>query len=266
MNRMFRQWRALFSIYFQDGIAYKASGLIWVLTDVATAVTMPLVWAAASAGGAIQGFDQRAFVLYYLTMLLISCFVTCHYMWEIAWEIKEGIFSTYLVRPIGYMQLMFVRNFAWRIVRTMIFLPLFLLLIWAYGGYLGGQSLYLGWETWVAILLGHTLSFSFVMALGMLALFVQEATAIFELYYVPMLFLSGQLFPIALLPDWARNLAALFPFYYTTGFPTEVAIGRIGSTDALQGIGLQVAWIGGSLVLQRVLWAHGLRHYTGVGM
>ncbi|MBX7133392.1 MAG: ABC-2 family transporter protein [Fimbriimonadaceae bacterium] len=266
MLRRLRHWRALFSIYIQDGLAYKASGFIWVLTDVATAATMPLVWAAAAGTGTIGGFDRQGFVLYYLTMLLISCFVTCHYMWEISWEIKEGYFSTYLVRPISYMQFMFVRNFAWRIVRTMIFFPLFLLLVYAYGGFLGGSTLYLGWQVWLAIFLGHVLSFVFVMAMGMLALFVQEANAIFELYYIPMLFLSGNLFPVSLLPDWARNLSALFPFYYTTGFPTELAIGRIQPDQCYQNIAIQCAWIGFSVVMQRVLWGFGLRHYTGVGM
>lgn len=261
-----RQWRSLFSIYIQDGLAYKASGFIWVLTDVATAATMPLVWAAAAGGGTIGGFDRNGFVLYYLTMLLISCFVTCHFMWEVSWEIKEGYFSTYLVRPIDYMSFMFVRNFAWRIVRTTIFSPLFLFLVYAYGAFAQFGSLYLGWEVWLAILLGHILSYVFVMALAMFALFVQEATALFELYYIPMLFLSGQLFPVSLLPDWARQLAAMFPFYYTTGFPTELAIGRIAPADAATGLGIQLAWIMGALVLQRVLWRFGLRHYTGVGM
>ena len=59
MTATLRKWRAIFGIYFQDGLAYRASGLIWILTDLVTAVTMPLVWANASKGSAtIAGYNM----------------------------------------------------------------------------------------------------------------------------------------------------------------------------------------------------------------
>lgn len=266
MLDVLRRWRAVFAIYIQDGLAYRASGLIWILTDAATAVTMPLVWAAAARSGAIQGFSSQDFVLYYLCMLLIGSFVTSHFMWEVSSEIREGIFSTFLIRPISYYQYMLVRNFAWRCVRTSLFAPLFVLLLWAYSGFLGGAHLNFGPEFWLAVVLGHFVSMCFVMALSMLALFIQEATTVFELYYLPMLFLSGQIVPIALLPDWARTLATAFPFYYTTGLPTEILIGRVDPAAAWPLIGVQALWIVGSYLGFRALWGYGMRHYTGVGM
>lgn len=266
MRRLSRQARAVFAIYIQDGLAYRASGLIWILTDVSTAVTMPLVWAAAAGTGVIQGFDRTDFILYYMCMLLIGSFVTSHFMWDVSWEIKEGYFTSYLLRPIGFFPFMLVRNFAWRIIRTSLFFPFFCLLLWAYSGLLERPDLYLGWEFWTSVFLGHLVSITFVMAMSMIALFVQEATSIFELYYFPMLFLSGQLFPIALLPDWARSLAMLFPFYYTTGLPTEILIGRVGPGEMGSLLGVQVLWITGAYLAHRALWRFGLRHYTAVGM
>ncbi len=267
MTVTLRKWRAIFNIYFQDGLAYRASGLIWILTDLVTAVTMPLVWAkASSGGGTIAGFSTSDFVLYYLCLLLIGSFVTSHIMWEVAMEIKEGQFSTMLVRPVSFYQFTFLRNLSWRIIRTTLFFPFFLVLLWAYRDYLGNAHVFLGWQFWCSLVLGHLVSFSTVMMMAMFALFTQEAMAIFELYYVPMLFLSGQLFPIAVMPEWARVLGRIFPFYYTTGAPTEVLIGRITGPAVYAVLGAQVAWIVVAYLLSRVLWAKGLKHYTGVGM
>lgn len=266
MRNWWRQAKAVFAIYVQDSLAYKASAFIWTLTDATTAVTMPLVWAAAVGSGMIQGYTASDFVLYYLVMLLLTGFITCHFMWEVAYEIREGIFSTYLIRPMDYFQFMLARNYAWRLVRTLIFLPLFGLLILAYWGYVKDATVYLGWEAWVSVLLGNLVSFTFVMAIAMVALFVQEAHAIFELYYFPMLFLSGQLFPVSVLPQWAQQLALVFPFYYTTGLPTEIIVGRVSPQASWPLIGGQVAWVVGCYFLQRFLWRAGLRHYTGVGM
>jgi ABC-2 type transport system permease protein len=260
------KWKAVLAIYFQDNLAYQASWYIWILTDVVTAVTMPLVWASAASSGEIAGFTSTDFILYYLCMLLVNSFVTSHLMWEIAMEIKEGNFSVQLLRPIGFFSFSFFRNLSMRITRTVLFTPIFLLLLWVYSGWLQGASVYLGWEFWVALLLGHLVSFFFVMAMSMIALFTQEAQSIFELYYVPMLFLSGQLFPIALLPNWAQNASMLFPFYYTTALPVEILVGRMNGATALPMIGLQAAWVVLLFFLAKWFWKKGLQHYTGVGM
>lgn len=268
MSATLRKWWAVFGIYFQEGVAYRASGVIWVMTDLVTGATMPLVWVKATqaTGEPIGGFTAGEFVVYYLVMLLVGCFVTSHIMWELATEIKDGQFSMTLMRPMSVYQLTFLRSLSWRVIRPLIFLPFAVALYFAYRSYLGGASIYLGWELWVAVILGHLVSFNFVYMMAMLALFVQEAMALFELYYVPMLFLSGSLFPIAVLPDWARVLALAFPFYFTTGVPTEIAVGRLSGSAAHTLILGQLAWIVGTYLMGRLLWKHGLKHYTAVGM
>lgn len=259
---------AVFGIWFQDGIAYRASGVIWILTDMVTAMTMPLVWIKAGAmdTGTIGGFRAGDIVLYYLCMLLLSCFITSHIMWEVATEIKEGQFSTALMRPISFYQFTFLRNLSWRVIRMGLFAPIFLAMLFFYRGYLTDVHLNMSWEFWTAVVLGHLVSFNFVIMMAMIALFVQEVYSIFELYYVPMLFLSGQLFPVSMLPDWARGLAQLFPFYYTTGAPTEILVGRVTGAESLRILVVQGVWIAVTYILSRVFWSRGLKYYTGVGM
>lgn len=259
---------AVFGIWFQDGIAYRASGVIWILTDMVTAMTMPLVWIRAGAmdSGMIGGFRAGDIVLYYLCMLLLSCFITSHIMWEVATEIKEGQFSTALMRPISFYQFTFLRNLSWRVIRMGLFAPIFLAMLFFYHGYLTDVHLNLSWEFWTSVVLGHLVSFNFVIMMAMIALFVQEVYSIFELYYVPMLFLSGQLFPVSMLPDWARSLAQLFPFYYTTGAPTEILVGRVSGDESLRALVVQGVWIAVTYALSRVFWSRGLKYYTGVGM
>jgi ABC-2 type transport system permease protein len=262
-----RKWNAVFGIYFQDGLAYRASGLIWITTDLVTAVTMPLVWASASkAGGAIAGFTSNGFVLYYLCVLLIGSFVTSHIMWDVAVEIKEGQFTTALLRPISFYQVMFLRNLSWRVIRLCLFTPFFLLLLWLYRGFLGDSHVHLSLLFAVSLVLGHLVSFSLTIMMSMLALFTEEVMSIFELYYIPMLFLSGQLFPVSVMPDWIQALAKLLPFYFTTGAPTEILVGRLSGPAIYPVLGMQAFWIVFCYFGARWLWRVGLKHYTAVGM
>ncbi len=236
------------------------------MTDLTTAVTMPLVWAHASSAGQISGFKTDDFVLYYLCMLLLTGFVSSHLMWEIAMEVKEGQFSTALVRPMSFYQVCFFRNLSWRLIRPSLFAPFFVLMLIAYRPFLTHATVHLGPAFWASLVLGHLVSFCLVMSMSMFALFVQEATSVFELYYVPMLFLSGQLFPIAVLPTWARELAGLFPFYYTVGAPSEILVGRVPAESAWHVVALQAAWAIGCYLVSKIGWQVGLRHYTAVGM
>ncbi len=230
-------------------------------------MTAPLVWIKANeARGPIAGFTSADFVLYYLCMLIISCFVTSHIMWEIATEIKDGGFTTHLMKPVSYFQLTFIRNITWRIIRPLIFLPFLCLFLYFYRGYLTHATVYLGWEVWAAIFLGHLVSFTFVVMMAMIAFFTQEVMSIFEIYYVPMLFLSGGLFPVSMMPDWAVRLAKIFPFYYTVGAPTEMIVGRVPASQFMFILGMQMLWTGLSYAGARGLWAFGIKRYAAVGM
>lgn len=261
-----RRWRAVFSIYFQDSIAYPAGAVIWILTDATTALTMPFVWLSAAKSGAIRGFSGGDLVLYYLCSLLIGAFVTCWFMFDVAFEIKEGQFSSTLVRPFSFFQLCFLRNLSWRVVRLSLTVPFFLFFLWLYREPLAGMRVHVGVELVVSVVMGHLVSFTTAMALSMVALYVGEAMGIFELYFFPQVFLSGSIVPIALLPSWAGAIGRVLPFYYTTGLPTEIMIGRISPAQAWPLIGVQAAWATVGFVFWKTLHRNGLKHYTGVGM
>jgi len=262
-----RKALALFRVWMQDGIAYRAAGVIWILADGVPAMIMPLVWiAAVPEGGTIGGFTAQQFVLYYLVLLLFSNFITSHLMWELAEDIKNGTLSIHLLRPVSYFQVCSIRNFVWRLLRTTLFAPIFGLLLLAYWRNLDFTGSYFGWQVWLSVFLGHLVSYSLVYMLSMLALFLEEARAVFEFYYFPMLFLSGQLFPIHLLPEWASRAATYLPFYYTTALPTDLAVGRVPVEGCLPLLLVQAGWIFAHFWVATLLWKPGLRQYTGVGM
>lgn len=261
-----RHIKAFFKVYLLESIAYRASIVIWVGADMFAALTMPLVWLAATKGGEIQGFTGPQFVAYYILIILLSNFITSHFAWDINYEIREGMLTSQLIRPANWLSYMFVRNLAYRCVRLAVFIPFLIVFLIAYGKNLSQVEYFLGWQFWALVVGGHILSFATVVALGMVSLFTEEAEAVFELYYFPMWFLSGMMVPIDVLPHWAQWLAKALPFYYTVGAPTEILIGRVNPADAVRIVGIQTLYIVGMYLLHRMLWKRGLKRYTGVGL
>ncbi len=267
MRLWFRKARAVFSIYFQDSLAYRAQAIIWILTDVVPALVMPLVWLSAYNGrSSIGGYSPGEMVLYYLCMVTFTNFVVAHLMWDVAMEIKEGRFSVYLVRPFSYFQTLMISNLAWRVFRLMVFVPMLALGIWIYAPHLTHLRFEWGITFWLSLVMGHVVSFMLSYTLGLLALFFQEVYSVYNIYYIPMLFLSGQMVPIGVFPEWLQGVSRYMPFQYTVALPTEVFMGRVPESLAWQGIGMQIVWTVFLFGLSKLFWRKGLLYYTGVGM
>ena len=261
-----RQAASIFWIYLQESIAYRAQAYIWVFTDVIGAAMMLLVFLSTGMASRIAGYTQQGIVLYYLSLMAVEGFVTCHMQWEIGQEIKDGALSTFLLRPFSWYTTLVLRNLSWRCMRLTMFLPVLALFVVSYWSIVRGAKVNVGPEFWISLLLGHGVSVSLVIAMSMIAFFVEDATAIFESYYLPMLFLSGQIFPIGMLPQWAQTVGKALPFYYTTALPAEIASGRISGAAIGFGLGMQIVWMVIGYAAYRLVWPRALRRYSGTGM
>lgn len=258
---------ALMRIYIEESLAYRASAFIWMLTDVTHCLVMPLVWLSAYNGReAIAGYQPGEMVTYYVLMAFVTNFIVSHLMWDLSWEIKEGVLSQWLLRPVPVFWMLFARNLSWRAIRMVLFVPVAGVGLWYYSRLTTLSLFHLGWEFWLSTVLGHLVSFWVAYALACLAFWLQEVQSVFSLYYVPMLLLSGWVAPIALMPSWLQVVATVMPFRYTTAVPTEIALGKLQGGLLWAQIGVQCLWILLAMSMAWVLWRVGLRRYTGVGM
>lgn len=269
-NRLFhtlRRWARIYSVFAQDALAYRAVAVIWILTDTVPALVMPLLWQASFNGrGQIKGFDPGEITAYYLVLLFVTNVVQCHQMWEMAQDIKEGRFSAYLIRPFSYRTMNYLSFLAWRIQRTVLFVPVLLVTLHLFRDQLRGSDFEIGWPFFAALILGHFVSFFITYAFGLLALFFVETRSLFNFWYLPLILFSGQIAPLAMFPPAMQTIARLLPFRYTIALPTEIFLGRVSGTQALQGLCAQIAWIAVAWGIGHVLWRTGLKRFTGVGL
>lgn len=262
MNSQLRKLSALFKLYLADVFAYKAAAVIWVLGDLQVALMMPLVW--RSVGG-VGGMSPEQVTVYYLVALSVSQFVTCHLLWDIAWDIKEGTFSSLLMRPVSHLASSFSRNLAWRTGKLILFVPVLATMLLAYG-IPDPHMFHPTWAFWASIVLGQTMAFLAAYSVAMVALWTTEVTSLFQVYYFPELLLSGRVVPLESMPDWIQRLAKFTHFRYSVGFPTDVLLGKISQQEILLGLGVQSAWLAFFWVLATILFKKGVRQYYGFGL
>ena len=264
--RLVRKWARLFGVNLQDGLAYRAVAVIWILTDTVPSVIQPLLWQSAFNGrAAIAGFGASQITAYYLVLLGVTNLVQCHQMWEMAGDIREGRFSSYLVRPISYCAMNYLSFISWRLMRTTLFLPIFVLAAFLFRHTLRWDDCHpTGWF-FLSLVLGHLVSFFVTYALGLLSLYFVETRSLFNLWYVPRFIFSGEIAPLAFFSPAMQQIAGVLPFRYTISLPTEIFLGQLTPAALRHGLLMQVVWIVIGYVVGVLLWRNGLKRFTGVG-
>src|SRR4029453_8634417 len=82
-------------------------------------------------------------------------------------------------------------------------------------------------------------------SLGMVTFWTTRGGPVFDVFFTAELLLSGRLVPLALMPDWAQQLANLLPFKWTFSFPIEALIGGLPRYGLICGVVLELCLVAG---------------------
>ncbi len=245
---------------------YRVSNYFYMIGMIAEPVIYLVVWStvAQAQGGSVSGYTPGEFAAYYIVWTLVRNMniVLTPYYWEN--RIKQGMLTGELMRPVhpihwdlayfsGWKFVVIVMWLPIAVILALIFHPTFQLTPW-------GAAIF-----FVALWGGFGVRFFLLWALGMLSFWTTRVGAIFELYFTLELIFSGRLVPLALLPDWAQQVANVLPFQWAFGYPIEVLIGQRDLLQSLFGLVMQAFWILFGIVLVALVWRSALRHYSAVG-
>jgi ABC-2 type transport system permease protein len=109
------------------------------------------------------------------------------------------------------------------------------------------------------------IQFFIAYALAMLAFWILEVSTVVFILYSFEYFLSGQLFPLDLLPAWLQGFVKWSPFTYELYFPVQVYLERVKGADLATGLAIQAMWVGITFIVAKGLWHLGVRKYQAVG-
>lgn len=166
-------------------------------------------------------------------------------------SIRNGSVVQELLRPVDTYRWWFARAMAWRVVRTglrclpMVVLTLVLfpwigLAHYALPGPASLSSFFLFCPALgVAILLSVTLTLLIQVAM----LWVVTPEGVLRLMPALVVFFSGNLIPLPLLPDWLQPLLAAQPFRGLTDTPLRIYGGHLTGKGAWSALGTGLVWV-----------------------
>jgi ABC-2 type transport system permease protein len=266
----FGEWVALYRQQFKTTFAtmlqYRASLFIWSISAILEPVVYMIVWSAVSQGhgGSVGSYTPGGFAAYYIAFMLVNQVTYTWIMYEYEYRIRQGYLSFALVKPVHPIHSDIADNLSSKLIT----LPFLILVAIGLGLIFHPTADFKLWAVLAfipSLVLAFLVSFLIEWTLALAAFWTTRVSAINQLYFVLVLFLSGQIAPISLFPGWLQTIAAVLPFQYMVGFPVELVLGRLTPLQAAEGVGAQVVWVLISLGLVRLVWRSAVRVYSAVG-
>lgn len=265
MTALWPVYQAQLRISLAEQFQYRGAILIWLLGLVLQPVIYLTVWStvAESSGDSVDGYTSRTFAAYFIVAMLVNHATHTSVMWEFESRVRHGALSALLLRPIHPVHRDIAAGLAFKGLTLVAALPVAGLLAVAFQPVVTTPPWALA--TFVPVLaLAMALRFAVEWTLAMAAFWTTSVTAINRLYFAVFIF-SGYVAPIDLLPEPAKTIAEVLPFRWMLSFPVELAIGRVGPSEALFGVAAQAAWLIAAIVALRIVWRRGIQRYSAVG-
>ncbi len=258
-----------FRLEMSKAIEYRGSLFGWAILGGAPLLASYVILKAIYSSDRVDtigGYEFSTFVTYQmLAHLAFQVMTGWSVVQTVTQEIRNGEMNRYLIRPVPYGLFRAVAFCGYNTV----FLALLLVPTVAVILLLGSDFEFHGvGNTLLAILLamlGFWLQYLMVYGFALLAFWLDEVGGIFFVFVGTSKFLSGEMFPINLMPDWVLSILNWLPFPYIVYYPLQVYLGRGDPSTILSGLLVTTAWLCILILLVRWMWRRGVAHYCAFG-
>lgn len=237
-----------------------------MIQPVITAAIEVTLWWAIFKGGRIEqlgGFGPEYYLAYALWAAFFSR-ITISWMYEYKMidEIDTGRINAILTRPISFYEFYLGQFMGYKLLCTLISLtiPITAMFLIESPSQLGRFPLALALAIYYLILV-HTMSF----AVASLAFFYNRIHALPAAKNIVIWVLSGEMFPLDLVPEPFRSLLFNLPFANGAYIPVGYITGRFGIDVVWHGFLTTTLGLAFFALVGSFLWQAGRRSYSGTG-
>ncbi|GAX89899.1 ABC transporter permease [Effusibacillus lacus] len=265
MRPFLKKYFRLMRIAWLILVEYRGETFFYMFGSFVTPFVTLAVWLAVTGEGQIGGYGSGDFIRYFLAAMFVMRLTISWDVWELDAQIREGTFSSYLVRPFNPIH--------WRITENLVYKVFYLaLMVVAWGVawiFFPVVRLDLTWLQVAAVVLAISFAaairYMLGYCVGLLAFWTNRSVAIFSLIDGIGYFLRGMIAPLPLLPPFVQSIAEMSPFYWMLGFPADLMTRPWAQLDVRQGFLIQGMWLALFLLLYVWMWRQGLKKYGAVG-
>lgn len=265
MSDLLRVYRRLLQTDWATVLEYRAQAVLWIISGVFPLVMMVVWLAIVDAAGPVAGMGRTDFIAYYVGAAIVYQFTFVWVIWRWDEDIRTGGLSVKLLKPLDPFHYLVSEQIGWKMFILLTVVPLVAVVSLLVPELRYPLTPFRVVAFLLSIIAGFTLSMLIASAFGVMAFWSTQIRNVYSLWFGVGQFLSGWIAPLALFPEQFRAVANLLPFRSLLGFPLEILMGQLSTSEVGFGFAVTGAYILLFLVLYRVLWHAGLQRYEAVG-
>ena len=212
----------------------------------------------------IAGLTLNTTLTYILLAQVFRPLTDVDLIFEFGYNLREGGIIHLLLRPINFQAMYYSQSLGGLGMQMVLQVPMALVATFVFG---------LKWPTdpaiWgaflVSALLGYTALFFFVYCVACLTFYTTEVWGLGVLFFGMSLFLSGGLVPLAMMPDWLRNVVLAIPFAQALAVPVNILTGITPLREVPHIWLTQVFWVLGLWLASNLFFRVAIRKVTVQG-
>jgi ABC-type uncharacterized transport system permease subunit/ABC-type Na+ transport system ATPase subunit NatA len=225
-----------FKTTFAAMLQYRASLLIWMISQVLEPVVYLVVWSTVSnsRGGSVGDYDARSFAAYFILMMLVNQVSYTWILYEYEYRVRQGTLDFTLAKPEDAQLLVSVQRVEiWKLIDLGLGFAVLAtamlrlgdkIVVWQAAAFTG------------RLVAGAVILYSFWLILATLSFWFVRVENILEIFQ--SMYQAGR-WPVSLYPGWLRfALTFIVPVAFATTVPAEALTGRLTLQSLLGACGL----------------------------
>lgn len=268
-------WWTIFRTALEERLAYRGDFALGTLMRFLPIVTQVFLWFAVfesigngtTEGTEMAGYTFSNVVAYYLLSMVGRAFSSMPGLAsQTAKQIREGEIKKYLIQPIDMIGFFLLGRMAHKIAYyTVSTLPFALVFFLCRGYFDGWPDVEVLCAFLISLVLAFLLGFFLDLCVGLIGFWFLEVSSLLFIYMLLNFFLSGHMFPLDWLPGPWFEIVSWLPFKYLAYFPAAIFLGQIPREELWTSIGFELAWLAVAITTARLLYARGVKRYSGFG-
>ena len=268
---------------FAERMAYRGDFFLGTLFRFLPIVTQVFLWGAIlKPGDRVASYSYEDIVAYQLFVMLARAFSSMPGLsGGIAREDRGGTIKKCLTQPVDKLGYLFWYRVAHKLVYYGVSAIPFALVFWLCRGFLPGWPDAGTLLAFVAsLVMSFLIGFLIESLLGLVSFWFLEVSSLLFIYMMVNYLLSGHMMPLEMLqgdvgPGTSRLVAWLasglgflaewLPFKYLAYFPAKIFLGGYSAAELRQGLLVELTWVIGLFIANRVAFARGVRRYSAFG-
>lgn len=261
-----RKYILFFKNAISESLVYRTNVFLIFISQFVSTVALIIFWSAIySEGGKIGNYELNDLIQYFIFVGLIGFAIQgVDISWRVSEEIRLGNVTNYILKPVSYYKSILSITFG-KSVLNMIIITLVIVPILFFSGYFSG----LVWGLEKIIIISISLAISFLLfatysfIVGLYTFWSGDSRGFNYVGKLVMLFFSGSIIPLNLLPGYIMRMSEWLPFKNIAWIPVSLLTGRIEAHFMVLFPGM--IWTVVLFILTYIAFNQSLKKYEGLG-